>query len=856
MKKNFFSKMMVTFLVGAVSYSVFGDQQTISNFLPVDESTYVTTNEVDLSATASSGLDVTFAVLSGPGAINNSTNLTFMNIGKVVVTADQAGNGTYDPAPTVTNTYYISLADVVGHWTFNDGETLTDLTGNFADLTMSGATISGGQLHLDSGQWARCTSYTGPSITEKTLVSWVIMEGLDVTAGGPLAIATVDGNTFDAIVYGERQYHRWMSGSDYWRRTQYPNPGCQETTTGELVQMAISYENSGGSAHVKIYRNGVLIGDYTQGSIATWNTTTTEAIFGPRVTNAGSIDASICEARIYGSVLSQTEIQEIYNNFLSSSISTVSPSSGNEEGGFQVTISGIELGNGSDVTDVTLCGTSVTSIDSQTTNQIVVTAAAGTAGTGDVVVTSDSLGVITKLNGFTYIDSYNGDWSSQSIVLTNTPEADLMARTGDIDNLGFGWATDFNPFTGNSTTSHGFPFFPSASDATGTDEIYRPSSYTGNPPAGQDGYTSSGISPEAFTLTYDLGQVEVTAATLQIFVDDFQASLFHADWQASFDGRDAPFLSEVINALNQTGPIGKLVTVEIPGDFLNEIKDGSLSIVVNDTTTGAGDGYAIDFGKLLLNVSALEFTASVTGTVTAASSSLSLPNALVRIVSSSGYSTSDGNYLITEVPTGLVMMEVSCSGYISQTRIIDLTADELETQNFALVTDSSVTTVSFTDGSAYIPSGTELKNCPFGRCKLLATDTGASLAGTVIQLNGVRTGVSNLRLWSSTDDDSFDSDEDTQLGVTTADDPGAGNNVIFSGLSASIPTTGVYLFVTCDVTTTATGIISGVIETTGGVTLEGGIFSSELSNESLSGAALNLTGHLDPTKRGTVNVYY
>ncbi len=80
----------------------------------------------------------------------------------------------------------------------------------------------------------------------------------------------------------------------------------------------------------------------------------------------------------------------------------VSPTSGVSTGGYQVTITGSNLGDGSDITNVTLNGTSVTSIDSQSSTQLVVTVAFGTAGTGDVVVYSTSHGTTTKANAFTY----------------------------------------------------------------------------------------------------------------------------------------------------------------------------------------------------------------------------------------------------------------------------------------------------------------------------------------------------------------------------------------------------------------------------------------------------------------------
>ena len=44
-------------------------------------------------------------------------------------------------------------------------------------------------------------------------------------------------------------------------------------------------------------------------------------------------------------------------------------------------------------------------------------------------------------------DDNNGDWTIQQVTLTNTSEANLMVRAGDIDNLGFGWPQNFDPFS-------------------------------------------------------------------------------------------------------------------------------------------------------------------------------------------------------------------------------------------------------------------------------------------------------------------------------------------------------------------------------------------------------------------------
>ncbi|MDF7801301.1 IPT/TIG domain-containing protein [Pontiellaceae bacterium B1224] len=86
-------------------------------------------------------------------------------------------------------------------------------------------------------------------------------------------------------------------------------------------------------------------------------------------------------------------------------IAGVSPDSGPAAGGTVVTISGTNLGNGTDITNVTLRGVAAASIDSQSSTQVVATTASGTAGTGDVVVTSISRGTTTKRNAFSYVEN-------------------------------------------------------------------------------------------------------------------------------------------------------------------------------------------------------------------------------------------------------------------------------------------------------------------------------------------------------------------------------------------------------------------------------------------------------------------
>lgn len=89
--------------------------------------------------------------------------------------------------------------------------------------------------------------------------------------------------------------------------------------------------------------------------------------------------------------------------------STGSYLGGNSQDEYSVTIHGGNLGNGWDITSVTLNGVEVSNILIQSTDEVVVIPAAANPGTGDVVVTSTSKGKTTVKNGFIYAVKSNTD---------------------------------------------------------------------------------------------------------------------------------------------------------------------------------------------------------------------------------------------------------------------------------------------------------------------------------------------------------------------------------------------------------------------------------------------------------------
>lgn len=120
---------------------------------------------VTLNATASSGLSVSYTLISGPASLIGNT-LTLTGAGTVIVEASQAGNGTYNPAPPVTQQFeigkatpVITQADIVktfgdaaftvtptsesgGNFSFISGDDdIFTITGNTATITGAGTTI-------------------------------------------------------------------------------------------------------------------------------------------------------------------------------------------------------------------------------------------------------------------------------------------------------------------------------------------------------------------------------------------------------------------------------------------------------------------------------------------------------------------------------------------------------------------------------------------------------------------------------------------------------------------------------------------------------------------------------------------
>lgn len=267
------------------------------------------------------------------------------------------------------------------------------------------------------------------------------------------------------------------------------------------------------------------------------------------------------------------------------------------------------------------------------------------------------------------------EWKEPTNIAYNTALADVEYRYGDVDNFGFGWPKGFDPFSGEETPKHRYPFYPDDSDPTGTDKIMVVSGYKNS--GSGDGYTRTTTRPdnrpEKLTLQYDLKNTTVNHALLQIFVDDFQPKVFNTQFKVWLNGEEAPWFGGFVNELEQTGPIGKLLSIQILPEFIPEIEKGQLEILIDDPETDTGDGFAIDFVQLLINPKNIP-TAQIDGLVVDAQTKEPIEKALIKISGADEIQTeTDGTFHATKVPAGMVVVKASKGGYKNNDAVETLT---------------------------------------------------------------------------------------------------------------------------------------------------------------------------------------
>jgi outer membrane protein OmpA-like peptidoglycan-associated protein len=297
------------------------------------------------------------------------------------------------------------------------------------------------------------------------------------------------------------------------------------------------------------------------------------------------------------------------------------------------------------------------------------------------------------------------DWALKYERTVDGPEADLVVRTGDINNLGFGWPQGFDPFSGQSTPSHSFPWKTPADEPAGTDRIMLASILSAGDPRFYsypgDGYSAVlhncscapnfppcqgrlDSMPQAITLEVGELPPQISNVVLQIFADDFQAPVFHSHFQVGLNGTRIPSFEYAINALEQTGPIGKLVSLRLLPEYWPLLKSGTVTLLIDDPTTHVRDGYAIDFARILINPHKFKYQVSLAAHVVDADKHTPVAGATVNAALESAATDREGKCELKGIPAGLVVATASAPGYDENSVPVDLVSGQEGSAEIAL----------------------------------------------------------------------------------------------------------------------------------------------------------------------------
>lgn len=336
------------------------------------------------------------------------------------------------------------------------------------------------------------------------------------------------------------------------------------------------------------------------------------------------------------------------------------------------------------------------------------------------------------------------DWALKYERTEGGAEADLVVRTGDINNLGFGWPTGFDPFSGQSTPPHQWPDINNipAGAPDGTDRIMLGTSVmpvhmvtehvTGQADRividsvvkqiGGDGYSGAlgecyGIrnalpnnipdpipaslrdqkpaylvvppssaagctrdreltTPTPIVLAVGTLPSKIDAVLFQLFTDDFQPVPMHSHFQVSLNGTRIPSFEYAINALDQSGPIGKLVSLKLLPEYFPLLKSGTVKLLIDDPTTHVPDGYAVDFVRILVNPHNFKYQVSLTASVVDADKHTPITGATVTAALESAATDRLGKCKLAGMPAGLVTATANAPGYDENSVPVDLVAGQ------------------------------------------------------------------------------------------------------------------------------------------------------------------------------------
>jgi len=253
---------------------------------------------ITLNATASSGLTVSYSVLSGPASVSGNS-LTITGAGSVTIRAEQAGNANWNAAPSTNQTISVAPRTVTGSITVNDKVYDGTAAATIASRSLSGV-INGDVVNLTGGTAGFADKHSGSNKT-------VIATGLNLTGAQAtnytLASASATntaGITPATLTVDATGVNRAYNGTTNATVTLSDNRVAGDVLTPNYTAASFPDKNVGNNKPVQV--SGIFISGADSGNYTANTTANTTANITPAVLTATAIGVN----RIYDGTTNAT----------------------------------------------------------------------------------------------------------------------------------------------------------------------------------------------------------------------------------------------------------------------------------------------------------------------------------------------------------------------------------------------------------------------------------------------------------------------------------------------------------------------------------------------------------------------
>ena len=211
----------------------------------------------------------------------------------------------------------------MARWEFRKGTTdvINDLPGHL----IGNAKIKNGRLLLD-GNGSYFKSAALPfALSEKTMVAQVYVNRLDQGGGGLVTVESLNGVTFDSIVFAEGKPRVWNNGSEHGIRIRGAEGQEESGGPSAPIWMAITYQPDG---TIALYRNGTLYrSPFNPGTpLQHFEKGKTDVLIGKRHEGGGNayLQGEVDFVEIYNRALTDEEVRGLFlrGNFTGQSYRT------------------------------------------------------------------------------------------------------------------------------------------------------------------------------------------------------------------------------------------------------------------------------------------------------------------------------------------------------------------------------------------------------------------------------------------------------------------------------------------------------------------------------------------------------